>query len=390
MEKQADRLTGVKVAYYLNILRDGAGMINRECGFARQLSEAGASVSIISHFRPTKKSPSDQIPVYTVWPTRYRGLFYHKWMFFPLTVLRLLWLFLRIRPDIVLVDLHWEAFWALFLRKVFRYRVVFTYHGVANSKFYPGAEGAKLDEIRAFTHRLLPRADEVVVVSDFMQEEIKKIPVKATTIHNGVEGSLLLKGEEIAAVCSRIPTALFVGRFTEYKGALNIVQAFKLVLDVLPDAQLHMYGFFESKAYEKEIRDFVEGNRLQGRILLNKEVPGERIPELLGASRVFVNGSVDETFCMPLLEAQARGVPCVAFACGGIPEVVIDGKTGLLAGEGNLQMFAEHLVRLLSDNEIHDRFARNALQHARTFSYSVLADQLMVLIERTLSTRRRA
>ena len=65
----------MKIMFFLNILRKGAGMINREMCFAEQLASEGHKVSILSYFKPVVKM-SDEIKVYNVIPTRYRGRLY--------------------------------------------------------------------------------------------------------------------------------------------------------------------------------------------------------------------------------------------------------------------------------------------------------------------------
>jgi L-malate glycosyltransferase len=78
---------------------------------------------------------------------------------------------------------------------------------------------------------------------------------------------------------------------------------------------------------------------------------GERdaLPELLGPADVFLLSSSEESFGLSALEALACGVPVVATAVGGVPEVIRDGETGLLAPPGDQARFAERIRELLLD-----------------------------------------
>lgn len=66
---------------------------------------------------------------------------------------------------------------------------------------------------------------------------------------------------------------------------------------------------------------------------------------------------------MSVLEAMASGVPVVASAVGGIPELVVDEETGLLVEPGDPQALAAAIARLINDAELRQRFA--AAGHAR-------------------------
>jgi N-acetyl-alpha-D-glucosaminyl L-malate synthase BshA len=89
---------------------------------------------------------------------------------------------------------------------------------------------------------------------------------------------------------------------------------------------------------------------------------GERIdlPTVLRRSDVFLLPSETESFGLAALEAMACGVPVVASDVGGIPEVVVDGESGLLAPVGDTPAMARHVVRLLGDPAEHARFAAAA------------------------------
>ncbi len=75
-----------------------------------------------------------------------------------------------------------------------------------------------------------------------------------------------------------------------------------------------------------------------------------RVAELLAASDVFAWPAVNEAYGMALLEAQAAGVPVVSCNTRGVPDVVLDGRTGILVRYGDEGAFAEALRELLTDS----------------------------------------
>jgi glycosyltransferase involved in cell wall biosynthesis len=71
-----------------------------------------------------------------------------------------------------------------------------------------------------------------------------------------------------------------------------------------------------------------------------------------------------ESFGVVYAEAQAAGVPVVAFATGGVPEVVEHGMTGLLAREHNVEELADYLHALLIDERLRDQMSKTARARA--------------------------
>jgi sugar transferase (PEP-CTERM/EpsH1 system associated) len=99
-----------------------------------------------------------------------------------------------------------------------------------------------------------------------------------------------------------------------------------------------------------------------------------RVPDLLRAMDVFVLPSVAEGICNSLLEAMSSGVPVIATAVGGNPEVVIDGASGLLFSSGDARGLADRLTRLRRDDRLRTELARGGVERVRDqFSMGAMA-----------------
>ena len=79
------------------------------------------------------------------------------------------------------------------------------------------------------------------------------------------------------------------------------------------------------------------------------------VPSLLARARLFILSSLTEGISLTLLEASARGLPIVATAVGGNPEVVSDGVTGLLVSSSDPDALAHGVVRLWAEDELRTR-----------------------------------
>ena len=86
----------------------------------------------------------------------------------------------------------------------------------------------------------------------------------------------------------------------------------------------------------------------------------EAVPSLLAKGGILAWPGCGEAYGLAYLEAQAAGLPVVAQATAGVPEVVKDGKTGLLTAEGNIPAYAAALRRLLTESETRKRMSAQA------------------------------
>jgi glycosyltransferase involved in cell wall biosynthesis len=94
-------------------------------------------------------------------------------------------------------------------------------------------------------------------------------------------------------------------------------------------------------------------------------VPPETLPEIYAAADLKVWPALGEAYGMALLEAEATGVPVVAGRTGGVPDIVEDGRTGLLTPVGDVDAFAAAVASLLDDEARRHRMAAAAIAFVR-------------------------
>jgi glycosyltransferase involved in cell wall biosynthesis len=113
------------------------------------------------------------------------------------------------------------------------------------------------------------------------------------------------------------------------------------------------------------------------------------IPRLLAAADALLLTSVSEGVPVTIIEAMAAGVPVAATAVGGVPELIDDGRTGLLAPRGDCVALAAALVRLASDVDLRARLANAALERLDgRFSESRMIDRYVQLYDEMLDAVR--
>lgn len=102
------------------------------------------------------------------------------------------------------------------------------------------------------------------------------------------------------------------------------------------------------------------------RVRFAGETDGAGIADWCAAADLMVWPAIREAFGMALLEAAAAGLPVVAGATGGVPEIVAGGETGLLPPVGDAAAFAHSVAALLDDPDRRRRFGRAAARKAKT------------------------
>lgn len=143
-------------------------------------------------------------------------------------------------------------------------------------------------------------------------------------------------------------------------GSLMVSKAPHVLLDAVrrlpPDAvSVDLYGAHAGYHGDDSYREQIAGRLPQAGVRLHGAIPHERVPEALASIDVLVVPSIwPENSPLVIQEAFLAGVPVVASRIGGIPEVVADGRNGLLVRAGDTDDLARALERLLREPGLLD------------------------------------
>ena len=190
-------------------------------------------------------------------------------------------------------------------------------------------------------------------------------PERTVTVHEGID-----VGRAATAPVAELrqelwlphgaPIAGNVAALVPHKGHRHLIEAAALVVREVPDARFVIAGDGELRpTLEQQIR----GLRLEKHVLL----AGFRsdILPVHKAFDLFVMSSVTEGLGTSLLDAMACGKAVVATTAGGIPEIVVDGETGLLVPPRDHAAMARAIVTLLKDDALRRRMGDAGLARAR-------------------------
>ncbi len=242
------------------------------------------------------------------------------------------------------------------------------------------------------------RGDHIVCIGHDIEREALDTGVPRERVHYLPHGVDLSRFHPVApgerdVLRTRLdwPTdrriVLFVGRLSVEKGALDLVEAWRLVENrdallvlVGPDMPAHPWDA------GKKARTLVALHKLEDRVRF--EGPSADTAPLFRAADLFVQPSHFEAFGLSAIEAMASGVPIVASNVGGLRDFLVDNENALLHEPRSPASIAAALTRALADPSLRARLAEAALKTVTAeFDERVLMNRYAELIERAAGSR---
>lgn len=166
------------------------------------------------------------------------------------------------------------------------------------------------------------------------------------------------------------PTILYLGRIKKYKSIQDLVGAFKIVRTKLPDARLMIVGDGD---YLPNLKSLADSLGLANYIEFPGFVSSAEKVERMRKAHVATLPSLKEGWGLTNIEANSVGTAVVAADSPGLRDSVRDGETGLLYEYGNIEQFAENLLKILTDKSLRTRLEQGGLEWAETFNWDSAA-----------------
>lgn len=240
---------------------------------------------------------------------------------------------------------------------------------------------------------ILKRVNKILAVAERVKEDVlEHNPVlssgKVFTLSNYINferfAEVSIPAEQVREE-ENFPVSSFlfgtIGRLVPTKGYEYLVRAFAKVKQEIPNAFLVFIG--DGRLQAKLEKEAAEINLTNSIRFLGRR---EDVPRLLRAMDCFVLPSIAEGLPYVILEAMAAGVPCIASAVGGIPEVITNNKTGFLVPAKDEKTLAETMITVAKkpQEQITD-IVNKAKELVRTsYTYEEIRKKLEYLYETEL------
>lgn len=192
-------------------------------------------------------------------------------------------------------------------------------------------------------------ADKIVVISKAIKNTLIKrekiSPEKIEVVYNGIDLSSFRIEDKREK--DSIPKVGIVGRLHPDKGHRYFLEAAAQIIKKKPKVEFRVVG---NGPLRKELEALSNKLELSGKVIF----AGERrdILKIISSLNILVLSSLEEGLGNVLLEAMATGKPVVATKVGGVPEVVLDGETGILVPPKNSDALARAILKLLMNRAL--------------------------------------
>jgi glycosyltransferase involved in cell wall biosynthesis len=133
---------------------------------------------------------------------------------------------------------------------------------------------------------------------------------------------------------------------------------------------------------EEKLKTLTKALNLEGKVAFLGKIPNYKLARYYGLSDVFIAPSIEgkrgdsEGLGIVFLEAIASGTAVIGTNVGGIQEIIINKKTGLIVEQKNEDQLAKSAIKLLKSEELRTELAENARKHAKNnFSWKIIAEK---------------
>ncbi len=244
-------------------------------------------------------------------------------------------------------------------------------------------------------------------IADLIRRAHPQVEDFCVPLYNGFEPERFVAASEGGRDQRPPTTVLFVGRLSPEKGLHTLLEAMDLVCQQRPDARLDLVGpqvslpleyivgisedprvrqlavYYDGTVcqdYQAWLRARAQQGALAGRVNFVGSVPQAELPRLYAGADVLANPSFSESFGMSLVEGMASGLPVVATRIGGMPEIVVPGRTGFLREAGDVPGLAADLLACLESAARRDELGQAGRRRALdVFTWEARARRLETL-----------
>ena len=288
--------------------------------------------------------------------------------------------------DIDLVHAHWlipQGLVAVLLKKLTSrdIKTLVTAHGSDIFSF----NGIITRQIKKF---VLNNCENLTVVSHSMKTAVNKMNC---TCHVDIlpMGTDLTKRFVPDEKKQKPKQIIFVGRLIAQKGVNYLLDAFRKVIEIHPDATLQVIGYGPEL---ESLKAQSVGLGIQKSVRFTGGIPQNDITPYLQSSSIAVfpycrnkqNG--EEGFGLVLVEALGCGCAVIASRQSSINEIIKDQQTGLLIDESNPQAISSAIVKLLENPELKNTLAKSGRDEIlKLFDWNIISQSYVSLINRILS-----
>jgi colanic acid/amylovoran biosynthesis glycosyltransferase len=294
-------------------------------------------------------------------------------------------IFNRSRPDAVLAEYGPTGVVVMGACRQLRLPLFVSFHG------YDASRRDALERFGTEYPKLFRQASGIFAVSEVMRERLIEMGAPAERTHyipSGADCETFFGADP----ASSPPLVVAAGRFVEKKAPHLTLEAFARALRECPEARLRMIG---EGPLLKRCRELSARLSVAHAVTFTGRLPHREVAAEMRRARLFAQHSVraesgdSEGTPVSIQEAGATGLPVVSTRHAGIPEVVIEGETGMLVDEGDVEGMAGRMLQLLQNPAYAAALGEAGRRRVRAhFSSARSVERQWAIIERATVAAR--
>jgi glycosyltransferase involved in cell wall biosynthesis len=278
--------------------------------------------------------------------------------------------FLRSAPKCDIVHIHACSWWGFLpvmvvgpLNKWFvRKRLMISFHG--------GGGPVWIERYPWLAVTCLGMADVTVVVSPKIGEAFRKHGVSTEVLWNLVD----LDRFHFRERRSVKPNIVWIRQLEDIYGPMAALEVFAKVKREVPEATITFIG---DGSLRPEMDSHIRKHQLAD-VRFTGRLPNQDVPAMFDEADIFLNTSKTDGFPTALLEASASGLPIVTTAAGGIPDMMENGKAGIVVPVGDVDALASEVIGLIRDFDKAHSMSVAARQNAERYGWPRFAGDLAI------------
>lgn len=269
----------------------------------------------------------------------------------------------------------------VFILKLFGRKIVYHYHN-------KGIVERQDHVIQNMLNRFQFRNSKAILLSPLLYKDVAKYLPQSRVYYcaNGIPESCDATLTEMNSEreSKAIPEILFLSNMMIEKGVFNLLKASKILHNKGVQFKTIFVGDWID-INESDFNEFVVANELQEQVFYEGKKFGEEKSAYLKRTDIFIHPTLNDCFPLAVLEAMQYGLPVISAIEGGIPDIVDDGITGLLAPKNDIDSLVEKIRTLLNDSELRrsmgaaglKKFNENYTLHLFEQNFKVTIDKIL-------------
>jgi glycosyltransferase involved in cell wall biosynthesis len=282
------------------------------------------------------------------------------------------------KTDLVIDSINTIPFFIpLYVNEKPKVALIFQLTGRVFYKVMPKPIACIAENIEPLVYKTLYRKVQSIVLSQSVKDELLNIGLPENSIsvaEPGIDLDFYTPGEK-----TEYPSVLYLNRIVPYKNVDDLIKAFRIVVNIVPNSKLLIVGCRGTR-YENYLKKLVHELNLSNSVKFYPFATGEKKRDFLQKAWVHVLPSTKEGWGISVTEAAACGTPTVAYNVTGLRDSVKHNVTGFLVPYKDINALAKNIVNILSDEELRREMSARAREEALKFTW----DRTVTLINNTI------